>query len=70
MKNNNINPGILEKAGVDKNNARFFIKNFNKFQKIYKNLCKGCKTKCLKNSRRPMTEYCEDCQKMMEKILK
>ena len=62
--------GILEKAGVDKNNAKYFIKNFSKFQKIFKNLCRMCKQKCLRDSRRPMTDYCPKCQKMMEEGLK
>ena len=65
-----LNPGIMEQAGVNKNNAKFFIKNFTKFQKIYKNLCRSCKQKCLRKPRRPMTDYCDKCQKMMEDILK
>ena len=42
--------------------------NIKKFIKMYNNLCKDCKAKTQKNPSRPMTEYCESCQEIIENI--
>jgi hypothetical protein len=37
------------------------------FLKIYNSFCGRCKQLCLSNPSRPMNEYCQKCQKMIEK---
>lgn len=41
----------------------------NKFMKIYNKMCGRCTQMCITNSARPMTDYCENCQKMMREVL-
>jgi len=43
-------------------------KNVLKWIKIYNNMCNKCKQMALANTRRPIEDYCDDCQQMMEKI--
>lgn len=40
-----------------------------KFVKIYNKMCGRCTQMCITNSARPMTDYCENCQKMMREVL-
>jgi hypothetical protein len=41
----------------------------HKFIQMYNSLCPECREKCIKDSSRPMEEYCEKCQEKVKPIL-
>lgn len=54
---------------LSKDQIKVVMKKQKKFIKIYNNLCPNCKRLVMVDSYRPMSDYCDDCQKMMVEVL-
>ena len=59
----------LESMGMTPEKAKYFAKNFFKYQKIFRLLCRTCKEKVKRNSQMAHEEYCYVCQTKIKRIL-
>lgn len=39
------------------------------FTKLYNRLCQSCKLKAMKDTRRPLEDYCDKCQETIKELL-
>jgi PHP family Zn ribbon phosphoesterase len=59
-----------ELSTMDKKKVKYMKnpKMIRKMIKIYNSTCKKCKNLMTQNPKRPMSDYCEECRDMMERV--